>query len=603
MSGEFAVKESGQVRMLLQRPLLQAVAIVAAAVAVFWVTLQTDFIGWDDPFYVSASERTQAEGLKGFLNLWSMRDIWAQAFVEFFPLRDTVYWLIWQVYGRDPVPFHVVNVAVHAIAALLVWRLVLALKLSPGIAFWTGLLFAVHPIHVESVAWISALKDPLFLSFSLASLLFYQRYRERLRPLDYALALLMLIGGLLCKSIALFVPVVMLAMERLMGDKSSWRLALTRVFAPGLIAFIFLIQFVMVGKAVAVMIVGPHGGNWGYHFILTGWALFRYVQQALVPATFSLHYCFATPTSMLDWRILGALLAVLVLAGVGLHARKRAPPVALMVIWFVASLAPVANVIPFPVIMNDRYLYAPSVAACLFMVWMLYRVPERLRYLLLTATVVLLGGVTVVRGLFWQEPANLWAEVLENPECAEDSNPLTVTAYFSYAATQRRALERALAMEAAFRHPKFRELPAEKRCTYYNHGALMAETLNRREIAKELARLSAKECPWFTESWVTVLQLEGRDDLKVALDAARRVHRLSNEPITAWQYGVARLLSGDDGGLEDLETAVKNDNYRMCHRILPFLPRAKTEHKERLQALYDLRCKGFNYKGKRAGVL
>jgi hypothetical protein len=580
---------------------LQAAVMVAAVVAVFLVTVKTDFINWDDNLYVYSSVRTQRPGLDGFLQLWSMQDIWKHVFIEFFPLRDTVYWALWQGYGQDPVPFHVASIVAHAIATLLVWRLMLALKLSRGIAFWTGLLFAVHPIHVESVAWIAALKDPMFLSFSLASLLFYQRYRERLRPLDYALALLMLIGGLLCKSIALFVPVVMLAMERLVGEKTSWRLAITRVVGPGLIAFLFLFQFLIVGRTAGV-ITGPYGDSWGHHYIITGWALFRYLQQALIPATFSLHYCFATPQSMLDPRILGALLAVVALVGGGLIARKRAPIMALMVVWFVAGLAPVANIVPFPAIMNDRYLYAPSVAACLFTVWMLFQVPEKLRYHLLTATVLLFGGVTVVRGLFWQEQANLWAEVLENPQCPADPNPVTPTAYFAYALTQSRALERALAMEAAFAHPQFKKLLPEMRCRLYNQGARMAETLQRPEAAKELARLSVKDCPWFAESWAVVLRLEGRDP-KVALDAARRAYRLTNDPLIAWQYGVARLLNGDDGGLEDLESAVKRDNYKMCHRIPLFLARAKPAHKVKLQELYDLRCKGLNYKNKRAGVL
>src|ERR1700677_2120252 len=119
------------------------------------------------------------------------------SFVEYYPIEQTVQWLQWKAFGLDPFGYHVTNVVLHVINALLLWRLLAKL----GLRFaWVGaLIFVAHPAMIESVAWISELKNTLSLAPFLVALCFWVDYEEQKRPRDYACALGFFFVAMLCK--------------------------------------------------------------------------------------------------------------------------------------------------------------------------------------------------------------------------------------------------------------------------------------------------------------------------------------------------------------------------------------------------------------------
>lgn len=136
----------------------KAAVIVCAAIFVYRPALMGNWI-WDDTYEILENAE-----IKGPIS--SLFSIWIKpSSVDYFPLKASVQWLEWHAWGPNPLGYHLVSLVLHIVSALLIWRCLSKLGLS--LAWWGGLLFLIHPIAVESVAWISELKNTLSLPFLL----------------------------------------------------------------------------------------------------------------------------------------------------------------------------------------------------------------------------------------------------------------------------------------------------------------------------------------------------------------------------------------------------------------------------------------------------
>jgi protein O-mannosyl-transferase len=165
---------------------------------------------WDDDRYITQNAVLREPG--------ALAKIWvAPAGVNYFPVTTTVQWLQWRAWGDDPFGYHVTNVALHVLSGLLLWRLLLQLRTGPptGVEWLAALLWVVHPLAVESVAWISELKNTLALPFLLLALLGYLRFDDRRAPTfarvaGYGLSLGWFLVAMLSKSLVVMFPVILL---------------------------------------------------------------------------------------------------------------------------------------------------------------------------------------------------------------------------------------------------------------------------------------------------------------------------------------------------------------------------------------------------------
>jgi hypothetical protein len=127
---------------------------------------------------------------------------------DFYPVVNTVWWIEWHAWRKNTLPYHLVNVALHITNALLIWRILLLLGV-PG-AWLAAMIFAVHPVNVSSVAWITELKNCLSLFVMLCTAIFYLDYRTRGKRAVYFLAIVAFLIGGLCKGTAVMLPFAML---------------------------------------------------------------------------------------------------------------------------------------------------------------------------------------------------------------------------------------------------------------------------------------------------------------------------------------------------------------------------------------------------------
>ena len=159
---------------------------------------------WDDRIFIDAEPVREVSGL---WQIWFSPSAIAEE-AHYWPLVYTTLWLEHKLWGFTPTGYHIVNVLLHLANVLLLWQLLRRLSV-PG-AWIVAAVFAVHPLHVESVAWVIERKDLLSGLFYLAAVLAWMRFVEQPRPGRYAWSLVLYVAGLLSKSIVVTLPVALL---------------------------------------------------------------------------------------------------------------------------------------------------------------------------------------------------------------------------------------------------------------------------------------------------------------------------------------------------------------------------------------------------------
>jgi tetratricopeptide (TPR) repeat protein len=277
------------------------------AVAVYVPAMSAGFV-WDDELEVVGNQVIQSPD--------QLAEVWLRGdTADYYPLKSTVQWVGWRLWGANPMGYHLVNIALHALGAVLLWRWLARLAV-PG-AWLAGLLFAVHPVNVESVAWISELKNTLSLVFFMLTLLAYARYESRPSRKGYAAALLAFVCALLSKTSVAPLPIVLLVAaywQRGIVTRSDLRRAVPFLCLSVLFSAIAVkLQF---DRAIGhdFMAMTPPGG-WASRLAAGGLALGFYLFHAVAPVGLMMIYPqwqlrSPAPWNYLPWLGFAAIFAV-----------------------------------------------------------------------------------------------------------------------------------------------------------------------------------------------------------------------------------------------------------------------------------------------------
>jgi hypothetical protein len=543
-----------------------AVAIVVGGVLIFAPGITAPLTHYDDSLYIYKNQTLTVPGWAGLAGQWDSSRAWRGEFVEFFPLRDSVYWALYQVWGTAGTPYHVTTLSFHLLATFLVFSLMRRIAPTANVAIVTTLLFLVHPIHSESVLWAAALKDPMYTSFMLLSLIAYFNARETRGAAWYALSLLALVASLLVKSMAISTPLLMLALELFVGKRDAGSRIVARVLGPTLICALFLVQFVLIGKANHA-VTSPHGGSWASHIVLSSWAQVMYLRQTFFPATFRLIYCFEPPTGLIDWRFFVAL-GVAAVVGALLFLARKQPLIWLSALWYVACLLPVSNIIPFPAVMADRYLYAASVGACLLIALLLERLRQPFRHVAALGIIVGFGATTFTRSFVWQDEDSLWAEPDADAACILDVEAPAAQSHLLRSWTAKDRATRLLAIERGVATPGLLKLDREHFCEMLAEGAIETSLAGDPRRGRPWALFAVQHCRDRPRTWVAVMLVNLHTNPEIATRAAAKAYRLNPTTELKTMWGLTAIEARHDLGINLVMEAIDEKPEVSCNQVL-----------------------------------
>jgi protein O-mannosyl-transferase len=351
---------------------------LAVLCLLFAQTLAFDYVYFDDAEYVLENPAVRAgltlEGIR-----WAFTSFYMS---NWHPLTWLSHMLDVSLFGVDPGWAHIHNVALHGINSLLVYVLLLKLSGSWGKAGVLSLVFLVHPLHVESVAWIAERKDLLCALFFLLGLILYDSYRASPGKLRYAGILLAFALSLLAKPMAVTFPVVLLILDFFVyrncfqayrdagpGGKVDYFRALVEK-----LPFIAL----ALGSSIVTIAAQNAGNSMAYleaHSLISRWntattAYLMYLKQFVLPVDLVAFYPVITSSSasflLIPSAILGALLVL------ALMVAPQYPLIMAGLSWYLMTLLPVIGLVQVGSQAHaDRYMYLPSVGVLLACVYLL----------------------------------------------------------------------------------------------------------------------------------------------------------------------------------------------------------------------------------------
>ena len=397
--------------------------IVAATVLVYANSLSGAFV-FDDMTQILGNPHlhTWSNILRAFTSdVWSFQRGTFSANIPppyYRPLFTAYLTLNYKLFGLWEPGWHLMNLLVHVAATVAVYFL---LKRLSGrlVAALASLIFGLHTAHVESVSWISGIPDPLAALFYIPSLLWYVRYREE-REKKWLAASVVAFGlAILCKETPLALPLVLCVWE-LTRPISRPSLALRfkdvvlQMVPYAVVAAAYLaLRFSTLGRISwkhPNMAQVPDSAIW----MTVPYVVVKYFQHLIAPFHLSLIYGTPFIKSAADPKV---LLPVGIVLGLGLilwfYRKKLYPQVWMAIAMMVAPLLPVLNlkVFHYDYIIQDRYLYLPSIGFCYLIAILILRLARKRAALAVAFSVVVLlafGASTILQNRVWHDSVALW---------------------------------------------------------------------------------------------------------------------------------------------------------------------------------------------------
>ncbi len=334
------------------------------------------------------------------------------------PLREAAYALMYQAAGLRPFGYHLFSLLLHISNSILVFLIARKILPSGPGPLVAAIIFAVHPIHTERVANMTAGFDQAGIVLLLISFYLYVLFRQKEDWGKYHLSWLVALPAVFASEEALVIaPLIFLYDLLFLGWKQT-RLRSYLPFVAIAVGYLF-IRFFLIG-----IIQRADGFEAGFTLTTMVVVVAKYFKLLVIPFPQTIAQAVILPKeSFFQPKVIISLLAILAVALAAFLSRKKAKDASFSLFWIFTALLPFYQIIPLQTVIAERYLYVPSVGFSLFLGWVVHSLIKTFRvaafrkavYLCVAAAVLLFSILTVSRNAEWRSDFTLWESAIRVP--------------------------------------------------------------------------------------------------------------------------------------------------------------------------------------------
>jgi tetratricopeptide (TPR) repeat protein len=348
-----------------KQKLIVYIALTVVTLAVFWQVNRYDFINIDDNIYVIGNSHIQSG-----ITLAGIRWAFSSTYAEFWhPLTWLSLMFDYQLHGLNAGGYHLTNLILHILSTLLLFWLFNRMTGTIWRSAFVAAFFALHPLHVESVAWVSERKDVLSVFFWMLTLCLYVYYTEKPAVKRYLPVVFCFVLALMSKPLVVTLPVIMILLDywplgRFELRKSDFMLWQLREKIPFFVlsaVFSMITLYAQFKPSQEYLSLGSRLANDPVSFM-------TYLEKTFVPNHMAVFYPFAF--QLPAWQVWGSVFLILFISVVVIISMRRLPYLFIGWLWYVITLLPVTGIIQARNFsMADRYTYLPLIGIAVMLAW------------------------------------------------------------------------------------------------------------------------------------------------------------------------------------------------------------------------------------------
>lgn len=385
-------------------------------------TMGYDFVNWDDIVYIMNNDMITS------LSWINLKKIFSSYFMgNYHPFILLSFLFDFQLFKFSAHGYHVHNLLLHLVNSFLVYAFFFhLLKKNVKTAITIAMIFAIHPMHVESVAWISERKDLLYTAYYFLSLLAYLFYIQRGRKLYFYLSLLLFVFSNFSKAQAVTLPVVLILIDYFTNRKFDWKTVLEKV-PFFILSLVFGIVAIFAQKEMNY--INPIGLSAFQSLFYAPYSLWVYLFKFLIPVNqLSLYEYPLTPDGNLPFYIYFSPVIFLLFIWVIWKTWKSNSYVTFGLLFFLATIFPVLQFLPVGgAIVSERYTYIPYIGLSIIVSMAFWEYRTKLilknRRMMDYAGIFILALMVLLtwnRTKVWKDSISLWTDLIEkNPACLQ----------------------------------------------------------------------------------------------------------------------------------------------------------------------------------------